>query len=101
MLVTALRNETTTVARLTRRPALAAAGTRHTAWSQHCLCGPREKKDLSLRMHQCTARGLHGDKDLVSALVGAHTIFGDPTDPGTARIDWAPQLTPSTRSVSG
>jgi hypothetical protein len=102
MLVTALRNESAAVGPLADGRCLTKAGTRHTAWSQHCLCGNRVNKDLSVRIHRCPTCALTGDRDLVSALVGAHTIFGDDTDPGTARIDWnAAQTTLDAIGVEG
>ncbi|WP_203987074.1 zinc ribbon domain-containing protein [Virgisporangium aurantiacum] len=93
MLLQALRHETTAVTlhRHNRHPGtgLVRAGTRHTAWTQHCLCGRREPKSLGQRRHECPACGLTGDRDLVAALIGAHTVFTDTAQPSSARIDWA------------
>ncbi|MEV6926202.1 zinc ribbon domain-containing protein [Dactylosporangium sp. NPDC051485] len=86
MLLTALRRETTAVAAHTGRgpgPGLVRAGTRRTAWTQHCLCGQRVPKDLADRRHHCPGCGLTGDRDLVAALIGAHTVLTGPTQPGT------------------
>jgi hypothetical protein len=87
-LITALHRETAAVAALNGQPGLVRAGTRHTAWTQHCLCGARVTKDLSQRRHHCSGCRLAGDRDLVAALLGAHTTLTDPAVPGTARIDW-------------
>jgi hypothetical protein len=89
MLVTALTHETAEVAKISDGPALVRAGTRRTAWSQHCVCGIRVTKTLADRVHTCPHCGLTGDRDLISALVGAHTVFGDRADPATARIYWS------------
>ncbi|GAA2396106.1 hypothetical protein [Dactylosporangium salmoneum] len=89
MLLTALRRETTAVAAHTGRGlGLVRAGTRHTAWTQHCLCSQRVPKSLADRRHHCPGCGLTGDRDLVAALIGAHTVLTDPAQPGTARVDW-------------
>ena len=63
------------------------AGTRHTALSQHCLCGKRAPKTLSDRTHSCRACGFMWDRDLTSAALAACVNFADPDDPGTARVD--------------
>ncbi|HTJ36421.1 MAG TPA: hypothetical protein VL738_24655 [Dactylosporangium sp.] len=96
MLVTALQHETTAVAAVAVAAgggrvglALARAGTRHTAWTQHCLCGTRVPKPLAQRRHHCPTCGLTGDRDLVAALLGAHTVLHHQARPGSARIDWA------------
>jgi len=44
---------------------------RTTALSQTCLCGNREKKPLSQRVHRC-ACGITEDRDLFSAYLGLH-----------------------------
>ncbi|MEV6922881.1 hypothetical protein AB0M46_00005 [Dactylosporangium sp. NPDC051485] len=89
MLLTALRRETTAVTAHTGRgPGLVRAGTRHTAWTQHCLCSQRVPKGLADRRHCCPSCGLAGDRDLVAALIGAHTVLTDPAQPATARVDW-------------
>ncbi|WP_442877670.1 zinc ribbon domain-containing protein [Dactylosporangium sp. AC04546] len=87
MLLAAVHRETSRVAVLARGGALVRAGTRHTAWTQHCLCGNRAPKQLRNRRHSCPDCGLTGDRDLVAAL-GAHTTFTEPGVPGSARIDW-------------
>ncbi|MFD0584987.1 hypothetical protein [Dactylosporangium darangshiense] len=88
MLVAALRHETSKVAALGGGAGLVRAGTRHTAWTQHCLCGTRTPKQLRHRRHHCTTCGLAGGRDLMAALVGAHTVLTEPGAPGSARIDW-------------
>ncbi|MET7396154.1 hypothetical protein ABZS66_21995 [Dactylosporangium sp. NPDC005572] len=85
-LLAALRNE---IAAVAPGMQLLRAGTRRTAWSQHCLCGARVAKDLRRRHHRCTACGLEGDRDLVAALIGAHTVLAAPTEPGSAHVDWS------------
>ncbi|GAA4245509.1 hypothetical protein GCM10022255_013180 [Dactylosporangium darangshiense] len=47
-----------------------------------CGCG-------GARRHHCPTCGLTGDRDLVAALLGAHTVLHDRARPGRARIDWA------------
>lgn len=63
------------------------AGTRHTALSQHCLCGNRVPKTLAERTHACGACGFIWDRDLTSAALAACVSFADPADPATARVD--------------
>ena len=64
------------------------AGTRSTALSQHCLCRQRVKKTLDQRSHDCGHCGLHGDRDVVSAMLVARVELTDPEDPRTARVDY-------------
>ena len=47
------------------------------------------QKTLADRTHACTACGLTGGRDLVSALLAAHVQLTDPDDPTTARLDVA------------
>jgi putative transposase len=61
-----------------RRKAESAGGQRlyeynpaTTALSQTCLCGNREKKPLSQRVHRCRC-GIIEDRDLFSAYLGLH-----------------------------
>ena len=61
-----------------RRKAESAGGQRPyeynpatTALSQTCLCGKREKKPLSQRVHRCEC-GVKEDRDLFSAYLGLH-----------------------------
>jgi hypothetical protein len=68
--------------------ALARAGTRSTALSQHCLCGARVSKTLAQRTHDCPHCGLRGDRDIVSAILAACVTLTDPNDPRTARVDY-------------
>ncbi|MEU1599772.1 zinc ribbon domain-containing protein [Streptomyces sp. NPDC005708] len=58
-----------------------------TTLSQACFCGEKVTKTLADRVHTCTACGLVGDRDMVSAALGAHVHLADPDDPGTARLD--------------
>ena len=64
------------------------AGTRSTAMCQHCLCGGRVPKTLAQRTHDCPHCGLHGDRDIVSAMLAACVQLADPDDPRTARVDY-------------
>jgi putative transposase len=64
--------------RVIRRKAESAGGDRlyeygpkTTALSQTCLCGKREKKPLSQRIHRCGC-GIKDDRDLFSAYLGLH-----------------------------
>ena len=83
MLVTALAAEcAATGGRLYR------AGTRTTALSQHCLCGNRVPKTLAQRTHDCGHCGLHGDRDITSAMLAACVELTAPDDPRTARVDY-------------
>jgi hypothetical protein len=56
---------------------------RTTALSQTCLCGNREKKLLSQRVHRC-ACGVKEDRDLFSAYLGLHVRAGAD---GSDRLD--------------
>lgn len=67
---------------------LSRAGTRPTALSQHCLCGARVPKTLAQRTHDCPHCGLHGDRDIVSAILAACVTLANPDDPRTARVDY-------------
>ncbi len=64
------------------------ASTRPTAMSQPCPCGTRVPKTLAERTHRCPSCGLVGDRGLVAAALAAFVTFGDPLDPGTARVDY-------------
>ncbi|MFI0444525.1 zinc ribbon domain-containing protein [Actinomadura sp. 6N118] len=66
---------------------LVRSSTYHTKLSQHCLCGARVAKSLRDREHRCQRCGLTGDRDLVSAALGAFVRLTDPDDPKTARLD--------------
>ena len=73
-----------------RRKAESAGGQRlyeynpnTTALSQTCLCGKREKKPLSQRVHRCEC-GIEEDRDLFSAYLGLHVHSA--TD-GSDRLD--------------
>jgi hypothetical protein len=83
MLVTALAAECAATG-----GTLHKAGTRSTAMSQHCLCGKRVPKTLSQRTHDCPHCGLHGDRDVTSAILAACVALADPDDPRTARVDF-------------
>lgn len=82
MLMAALARECAAVGGSIRR-----AATTHTALSQTCFCGNREKKPLSQRDHDCRTCGVRGDRDLVSAAMGTCVAFADPDDPRSARVD--------------
>jgi putative transposase len=62
-----------------------------TALSQRCLCGDREKKVLSQRVHRCGC-GIREDRDLFSAYLGLHvrkaTDGLDRLDPEAANTGW-------------
>ncbi|MEU8798352.1 hypothetical protein [Spirillospora sp. NPDC048819] len=86
MLITALDGECAKAGgRLLR------ASTRTTALSQHCPCGRRVPKPLSVRTHHCRIAdggcGLTGDRDLIAAALAAFVHLNDPDDPSTARVD--------------
>ncbi|MFZ3499410.1 transposase [Streptomyces sp. 5.8] len=66
---------------------LVRASTWSTALSQHCLCGERVSKTLRDREHTCTAGGLTGRRDLVSAALAAFVRFTDVDDHKTAYLD--------------
>ncbi|MGE7387156.1 zinc ribbon domain-containing protein [Streptomyces sp. NPDC004126] len=68
---------------------LVRASTWSTALSQHCLCGERVSKTLRDREHKCTACGLTGKRDLVSAALAAFVRLTDADDPKTAYRDTA------------
>ncbi len=83
MLVAALKHEcAATGGRLDR------AATITTAMSQHCLCGQRVPKTLAQRSHDCPHCALHGDRDIISAILAACVELADPDDPRTARVDY-------------
>lgn len=64
---------------------------RTTALSQTCLCGNREKKPLSQRVHRCGC-GVTEDRDLFSAYLGLHVHSAadgsDRLDLQTANTGW-------------
>ena len=49
--------------------------TYHTALSQHCICGDKEKKSLSERIHQCKKCGFRAPRDELSAYLALYTSF--------------------------
>jgi len=104
-LVAAIEREAACVARDVRGGGLARASTQRTALSQHCLCGARVGKTLADRVHQCTACGLRGDRDAVSAALGAFVVFGDRGRPESATVDFdasrASLLELATRTILG
>ncbi|HUY60929.1 MAG TPA: transposase [Candidatus Dormibacteraeota bacterium] len=81
--------EARAVAGLHSAPGLLRAATAPTALSQHCLCGARVPKTLADRLHRCPHCGLVGDRDRVSAALAACVTVPAPTDPRTARVDYA------------
>ncbi len=80
-LIAALEAETTACG-----GGLARVSARTTALSQTCPCLARVKKPLAQRVHAC-ACGIHGDRDLVSAAMGACVTLTNPTDPASAAVD--------------
>ena len=81
-----------------RRKAASAGGDRvyefnpkTTALSQTCLCGNRERKPLSQRVHRCGC-GITEDRDLFSAYLGLHVRKGadglDRLDLEAANYGW-------------
>jgi putative transposase len=46
--------------------------TRYTALSQTCLCGNKQRKSLSQRVHQCSVCGLVMQRDILSAYLSRH-----------------------------
>ncbi|MGC3998242.1 MAG: zinc ribbon domain-containing protein [Anaeromyxobacter sp.] len=62
--------------------------TQTTALSQHCPCGNRVEKSLADRVHRCPRCGLEGDRDAVSAVLGAFLVLDRPSEPATARVDY-------------
>lgn len=90
---------------IARRRAASAGGkayeysTRTTALSQTCLCGRKEKKPLSQRIHHCPDCGLVVQRDLLSAFLGMFVrpevdpttgeIVGDTLDLDHARRAWS------------
>jgi len=66
---------------------VARASTRTTALSQHCLCGARVAKPLGERTHACTSCGLRGDRDAVSAALGACVTLAARAQPQSAELD--------------
>ena len=81
-----------------RRKAESAGGDRlyeyspfTTALSQTCLCGSREKKPLSQRIHRCGC-GITEDRDVFSAYLGLHVRTqadgSDRLDLQAAQLGW-------------
>ncbi len=54
-----------------------------TALSQHCVCGMKQKKPLSQRVHRCSVCGLVADRDLLSAYLA---LFVEPVDVETGEL---------------
>lgn len=87
-LLTAIEREANAVARVAQRQGgLVRASTHTTALSQHCLCGERVTKTLGDRVHDCRACGLRGDRDAMSATLATCVVFGNASNPATARLD--------------
>lgn len=63
--------------------------TRTTALSQHCPCGARVRKSLADRVHRCPTCSIEGDRDAVSAVLGAFVVLERPAEPTSARVDYA------------
>jgi len=89
-LLSAIEREAAAVAHVAKAPGgVFRASTQTTALSQHCLCGRRVDKSLDERIHACPACGLRGDRDAVSATLGAHVVFGNRAEPASASVDFA------------
>ena len=89
-IVAALEREALAVARIAGgQRGVVRASTRTTALSQHCLCGARVPKTLTDRIHVCAACGLRGQRDAVSAALGACVVLADPATPSSATVDQA------------
>ena len=58
--------------------------TRLTAASQTCICGRRERKQLSQRRHSCPSCGRDAQRDLFSAYIGSYAYMGED---GLDRLD--------------
>jgi hypothetical protein len=99
MLRDAVCAEATAVARISGDSGILRAGTRHTALSQHCLCGARVAKTLADRVHRCPECGLVCDRDLLSGALGCFVSLGHPSDPSTARVDY--ELSRQALSIPG
>lgn len=67
---------------------LTRAATWTTALSQHCPCGARVPKTIGDRMHVCTACGLRGNRDAISAILASFVVVADPGVPASARVDY-------------
>jgi hypothetical protein len=88
-LLSAIEREAAAVAHLAGSSGgVLRASTRTTALSQHCLCGRRVAKPLSERVHACPACGLRGDRDAVSAALGAYVVFANRAEPSSATVDF-------------
>ncbi len=59
--------------------------TQDTALSQHCVCGHREKKKLSERIHNCSVCGFKAKRDSMSAYLA---IFCEYQHLGEERYGW-------------
>jgi len=89
-LLSAIEREAAAVARVARATGgVFRASTQTTALSQHCLCGHRVDKSLDQRIHACPACGLRGDRDAVSATLGAYVVFRNRAEPASAIVDFA------------
>jgi hypothetical protein len=89
LLVSAIDREARAVAGIFQaRGGVVRIPTRTTALSQHCPCGARVPKSLADRVHQCPRCGLEGDRDAVSAVLGAFVVLDDPGEPASARVDY-------------
>jgi len=77
------------------------------AFSQHCLCGRRQKKDLKTRVHECPDCGLICDRDRLAALLmhlvvrtgAANTLDGLPPQVSD-NLDGAPESTRSAHALA-
>ena len=88
MLVSALAREAQAVAALAGiEGGVLRASTATTRLSQRCLCGAAVAKSLADRVHACAACGLCGDRDAVSASLGACVVVRERGTPASAYVD--------------
>jgi len=89
LLVSAVDREARAVAGVAGAPGgVVRIPTRTTALSQRCPCGAHVPKSLAERVHRCPRCGLEGDRDAVSAVLGAFLVLADPGQPASAYVDY-------------
>jgi transposase len=72
--------------------------TRETALSQHCVCGHREKKKLSDRIHICHVCGLKAKRDSLSAYLAIFCEYGKL---GEGKYGWRIHFADAIESLKG
>ena len=93
LLVAAIDREARAVADAGRcQGGMSRVPTRTTALSQHCPCGARVPKSLADRIHRCSRCGLIGDRDAVSAVLGAFIVLNRPGEVASAHVDYGAAL---------